>query len=365
MMAKGIGISCYPGLEHSESMLRLIGSAAKRGVKHVFISLHIPETDFKEVFAESKKLCKEARANEMSITADVSPRTLSFLGLKELDLGPFAELGLTDVRMDFGFSIDDIVAASSSYQLGIVLNASDVSNEWTKSLITQMKGAHRIWACHNFYPRCDSGLAWEYFLRRSKELKELGLEIAAFVPSQMGRRPIMYEGLPTLERHRWMQPGQAARELFATKVIDYVYFGDSQPSDPELNEVLRAAQEECLEIRVALSRPLTAIEEKLAFEKVHVQPLGGAYAHVIRSAAGRSHGELPMVYPLAASPRPKGTVTIDNINYGRYCGELQITLEDLGADPRVNVIGRIVPEDIHLIDMARSGAAFRLKVAEN
>lgn len=36
--------------------------------------------------------------------------------------------------------------------------------------------------------------------------------------------------------------------------------------------------------------------------------------------------------------------------YQRYAGELQITLVDLPPDPRVNVIGTIVEEDLPLLE---------------
>ena len=53
---------------------------------------------------------------------------------------------------------------------------------------------------------------------------------------------------------------------------------------------------------------------------------------------------------MEAQIRRRGDVTIDNSNYGRYMGELQIVLHDLPADRRVNVIGRIVSEDLCLLE---------------
>ena len=40
--------------------------------------------------------------------------------------------------------------------------------------------------------------------------------------------------------------------------------------------------------------------------------------------------------------RPVGTVTIDNEKYGRYMGEIQVTLVDLPKDEKVNTITRII-----------------------
>lgn len=64
--------------------------------------------------------------------------------------------------------------------------------------------------------------------------------------------------------------------------------------------------------------------------------------------------------PENCTQRLAGSVTIDNENYGRYTGEIQITRSDLRADSRVNVIGRI-PENARLLpDCVRRGEKFVL-----
>ena len=80
---------------------------------------------------------------------------------------------------------------------------------------------------------------------------------------------------------------------------------------------------------------------------------------VVRSQESRSscHSQ---VSPQPAQTRQRGDVTIDNSNYGRYMGELQIVLQDLPADERVNVIGRIVSEDLCLLECVHPGRRFRL-----
>ena len=40
-------------------------------------------------------------------------------------------------------------------------------------------------------------------------------------------------------------------------------------------------------------------------------------------------------------PRDRGVITMDNREYGRYSGEIQLIRASLPADPRVNVIGRL------------------------
>ena len=45
---------------------------------------------------------------------------------------------------------------------------------------------------------------------------------------------------------------------------------------------------------------------------------------------------------------------MDNDGYGRYRGEVQITLCDLPADERVNVVGQVVEEDCLLLSLSQA-----------
>ena len=60
-------------------------------------------------------------------------------------------------------------------------------------------------------------------------------------------------------------------------------------------------------------------------------------------------------------PRRAGAVTIDNQDYLRYMGEMQVVRSPLPADSRVNVVAHIIPEEVFLLDYIRPGDAFRLK----
>ena len=58
--------------------------------------------------------------------------------------------------------------------------------------------------------------------------------------------------------------------------------------------------------------------------------------------------------------RPRGTITMDNLRYGRYSGEIQLMRQDLPADERVNVIGRVDPRYLLLVDCIRRGSRFKM-----
>ena len=57
--------------------------------------------------------------------------------------------------------------------------------------------------------------------------------------------------------------------------------------------------------------------------------------------------------------RNVGSITVDQVPYGRYAGRLQITLEALTAHPDVAVIGYVHPEDLPLLRMVGRGGQFR------
>lgn len=51
---------------------------------------------------------------------------------------------------------------------------------------------------------------------------------------------------------------------------------------------------------------------------------------------------------------------MDNSGYGRYRGEVQICRRVLAADERVNVIGRVIDEDLPLLNLALSGQKVKI-----
>ena len=64
------------------------------------------------------------------------------------------------------------------------------------------------------------------------------------------------------------------------------------------------------------------------------------------------------ISPDHTDPRPAGAITIDNRNYRRYMGELQIIRNAQPADPRVNVPAVISQSDQKLIPYITPGRKF-------
>ncbi|MHA1626663.1 MAG: phospho-sugar glycosidase domain-containing protein, partial [Candidatus Asgardarchaeia archaeon] len=143
---------------------------------------------------------------------------------------------------------------------------------------------------------------------------------------------------------------------FATKVIDIVVMGDVFAGKEELESMVEVAKRDYVKVRVKALCNLLKEEEEIAFNKLHVNRRDAPTGKFLRSNAGRG----TLVKPNNTVERCKYAVTVDNIRYFQYSGDLIITLEDLPMDPKVNVVGYVIEEDHDLIKLIGPGDKFKL-----
>ena len=352
------GISIYPGLDNTpEENLALIETAAAAGITRVFTSLHIPESDTRALKKEIGTLLGAARAHHMEVISDVSPKTLEILGLKEFRPSAFRMLGITTIRLDYGFSPEEIAQIShNSQKLRIQLNASTITRDLLHRLDACKTDFSRIDALHNFYPRVGTGLSEMTLIKQNALLHRLGIHVGAFVTTQGGkRRGPLGEGLPTLESHRTMTPERAARHLVALGT-DSVFLADSLPTQAEIQS-LGQLRDDCVTIGAELLTDDDASRRLLShvFTSRVDEARDAIRAQESRSIIAKAHATIA---PETAEARPRGVVTIDNKQAGRYMGELEIVKKNLPADPRVNVCARIDRADFPLIACISPGRKF-------
>ncbi|HEY8487480.1 MAG TPA: MupG family TIM beta-alpha barrel fold protein [Thermaerobacter sp.] len=366
--ARSLGIAIYPGYgaEGTEvAITRLMEEAARHGYTEVFTSLHLPEAPAAATAEALARLAARARPLGLRLWADVAPPALAALGATPDDLKPLADLGLSALRVDYGYDAAAIATMSRNpYGLDVVLNASTLRSADLNRILAAGAQPERLVACHNFYPRPETGLSIWWVHHLSSALAARGIRVAAFVPSQHGRRGPLFAGLPTVERHRSVPPDRAATELLALGCIHTLFFGDPGPSTDEMDAVRAVWMGDGIPLRIRLHPDLTAVERAIVEGTVHANRMDAAEA-VVRSTTSRAPaGPATAIPPRPAEPRPRGTVTVDNDRYLRYAGELQVTLRDLPPDERVNVVGWVVPDDLHLLDFLGPGARFRLVVVD-
>ena len=232
------GISIYPGLDNTlEENIDLIERAHHCGFRRIFTSLHIPETNYDALKSELSDLLRTARRCDMEVISDISPATMELLGIREFSPSAFRMLGITTLRLDYGFGLEEIAELTrNKLGLRIQLNASTITGRMLSALMELKADFHQLDALHNFYPRRGTGISEEFMVRKTMMLHKVGIKTGAFVPSQHRRRSPLKDGLPTLEDHREESADLAARHLIALG-IDSVFIADSLPSDDELQLV--------------------------------------------------------------------------------------------------------------------------------
>jgi len=337
-----LGASLYLS-EGLENNLDYIEQMNEKGIKTLFTSLHIPENDSSKTLKQLKELTSRMNSHGMKLITDVSTHTLEMYEIEKNETKQFfKDLGITHLRIDYGFSYKEIKNLSGEF--AIVLNASTVDNDVCNELENVGVSLKNISVCHNFYPRENTALSRHALFERNHYLKEKGFNIMAFIPGNDKRRGPVYAGLPTIEEHRYKNPLEAYLDLTEHLLVDDVLIGDISMNEMTLDRI-----QEWIEHSV-VSLDLKEVSEELPnnFYEIHSNRKDFA-ADVIRSSESRPQLKNTVIEPMNNIPRPEGTVTLDNKEYGRYSGEIQITKKDLREDERVNVLGKVKKEDLGLL----------------
>ncbi|PGS48092.1 DUF871 domain-containing protein [Bacillus sp. AFS041924] len=351
-----LGISIYLSEKNIEKNKKYIEIAKKNGFRSIFTSLHIPEDDPSTYKTLLQLLGAQAMENEMELMADISAKSLTHLGLDYSTVSEIQNWGVTGLRVDYGLNERQI--ADLSKKMKIALNASTLSPVFLDELLKYGLQTENVEAWHNFYPRPETGLATSYLIEKNKWLQSCGISTMAFIPGNDEMRGPLYKGLPTLEKHRGINPLHAYLDLTQNCYVDKVLVGDISIK-LETMEALSKTKD-FIELKY---KPYSQEEEILStFEQVHTNREDPA-RDVIRSMESRLYGSFGeySLKPVNTIIRKTGSVTIDNELYGRYGGELQIMLTNLPSDEKVNVIGKIIEDDLSLLQYIGAGKKFKLK----
>lgn len=361
-----VGTSFYLGIPSSTllSAYDCVSMAADLGMTHFFTSLQMPEADIPSSLDDFRKIGRLAEQLGLFIMADVHPIVFRRIGGNLDDFSPFRDLGISSVRLDAGFSDEDIrqvLVTAEQFGMQVVLNASPATHSNLARLSRLGINLEKTIACHNYYPRVETGLSGPFVDQQADLLHTHGCVIMGFVASQKNHRYMTYEGLPTLECHRYVEPATAAQELLSLGWCDQVYIGDQTEDRNEIKTLLQSVNDPCIVLRIRMN-PLALPPEKAV-------ALGGSHQHlpqefemVYRARGDRQRRDRPTILPLdKALSRPRGTVTVDNALYPRFAGELQVTRVDLGPDIRTNIVGWVIDEDLPKLDWLGPRVKFRLE----
>lgn len=360
---KRLGISVYPNHTSVEENIKYIKLAAKYGFARIFTCLlSAADKEVSEIVAEFKEMVDVANKHGMEVIADLDPTVFSKLNASITDLSVFKEMGLSGIRLDMGFSgSEESIMSFNKFGLKVELNVSN-GTKYIDNILSYNANPTNIYGCHNFYPHVYTGLSYDHFIKCSEQFKNLGIKTAAFVNSpsaKFGPWPVS-EGLCTLEEHRNMPITVQAKHLFATEVIDDVIIANSFASEEEL-KALSELNKDMLEFTVELCDEIKDIEKTIVLDEFHFNR-GDNSEYMARSTQSRVKYK-GTAFPAYNTPDIKrGDILIDSDLYSRYAGELQVALKDMKNYGKTNVVGRIVDEEIFLLDYIKPWSKFGFKL---
>lgn len=345
----GLGISLYLGSGREKN--RAVVEKAKRAdLSYAFTSLHIPEESVGSYREEVKYLLDLCADAGLSLMVDIGPRTLEKLGLHSLS--ELKQTSVTHVRMDYGFSYEQIVALSHDFN--VVFNASTLLEQDIRALRALHADFTKFSACHNFYPKPLTGLSLEKTRRINENLRRLGMSTMAFAAGDGELRGPLKEGLPTVEEHRGADVLFQFLQLRRECKTDICLVGDVNLTDASWERLGELAQG-YVSLRAQLRPEYAFLREQIH----HDRPDSSAY--VIRSQESRGYAAEGKKFPAEPpAPRSRGSISVGNEGYLRYSGETEIARRDLPTEPRVNIVGRVDPRDLLYLDEITDGMGVRL-----
>ncbi|MDD4850518.1 MAG: MupG family TIM beta-alpha barrel fold protein [Gemmiger sp.] len=314
----------------------------------IFTSLHISEEYGSDFLPRATAMLAALRGLGGRIIADVSPKALAAFHVASL--AEFAQkTGVDILRCDYGFTREEIFEAAR--HLPIACNASTGDAELAIALA--QSGAE-VYAIHNFYPRPETGLDLAYFRARTAALQQAGVRVLAFIAGDGARRGPIFAGLPTLEAHRTLPPYVQYAQLMAEK-LDGVLLGDLALSPAQQALIDETERTGLLALPAQLEEPWAALYGRSFTVRPDSPETLARFQESREYSCFGSH-----IAPTAPLPCPCGSITVDNEQYLRYSGEVQLTKADYPADARVNVVGHLLPEYHGLLQVLGRGCRFRL-----
>ena len=318
----------------------VLKSAHEHNFSYIFTSLHIPENDLsasKDKLLRVVELCK---VYNLYLICDVSPRALQLL-----DIDSFSDLkhlGITHLRPDFGFDVNELVALSKDFT--IVLNASTLNKEYFTYLVTAGLDVSKIIACHNFYPKKYTGISEERTRDINSYLHSMGILVIGFVMGDGILRGPIYEGLPTVESMRNNKVFYNALYLNKKLNTDIIVVGDFGISDLSLKQ-FDDLDNGYIEIEFNLS---DGYDSYLSY--IHHDRVDNSEFFIRSHESVYKYKISQQIKPYNTVLRRRGDLCVSNEKYLRYNGELEIMLKDLPMDERVNVIGHTDSDLIDFVD---------------
>lgn len=348
-----LGISIYPHHSNPEADLAYMRLAAKYGFTRLFTCLLSMDQDKDEIINNMANLTTQAHELGFIVSVDTNPRVFDKLGATPTDLSVFNKMGVDIIRLDGHFDdIMDCALTINPYNIKIEFNGSQYLN--VDRMIEKGANPQNMTICHNFYPQRYSALSEERYYFFNSKFKDLGLERAAFVSSNVensfGPWPVS-DGLPTLEICRDKDIDWQTRFLFATKAVEDVFIGNAYASEEEL-KVMSEVNPDKITLRIDLADNVSDYEKHIIFDSLHLRR-SDCNDLIVRSSMPRTEAKNHSIKAIDSDKEyyEVGDVLIVNDNLAYYRGELEIVTKAIKNTHDRNIVGHLNEDEMKLVSM--------------
>lgn len=381
-MKHTLGISVYPDVSPLEDIKKYIELSSKYGFKKIFSSMFSVEGSKEEVLDYFGELIAFSHKHGMIVDLDVNPDLFKRLDASIDDLSVFSEIGVDILRMDQSFGKDkDFELINNKYGIDIEFNSNI---KVVDGLVKAGVNPEDILVCYNFYPQRYTGFGWDVFREMSSELKSYGdVNIGAFVSSNNSNTHGVWDskdGLPTVERLRYLPIDTQARILLATGLINDIIIGNAYASEDELkslkevydnhsfdicNEGLKESIEsgtftvnssQVIQLKPELCEKVSDVEKDILYNFAPHISIERNNEFIWRSRMSRIKDERS-IEPRTSDKKyfDRGDVLIVNDNYRHYAGEVEIALGKVENDGERNLVARVKEDELMMLDLIDSG----------
>lgn len=358
---KQLGISIYPEYGFKEKDYDYMTKASELGFSRIFMCfLSVNPDHLEQAKTTYKEYIEFAHRLGFEVALDTNEIVFKELGAKVTDLSVFKEMGVDILRLDVGFGMfGDMMIVKNTSGIKVEFNAS--FNSGINLLSENGVPKERILACHNFYPQKHTGLSFESFANRTRELVSQNISVGAFVSSNnentFGPWKNIENGLPTLEMHRGLPIDVQARHLVSLGNIDTIIIGNTYATDDELKS-LSDINFENSSIRIEYEKELDTNEAKILFIENHfIRPDSSDYLY--RSLTSKMVARGVSIEPCVSNRAffQRGDVLIINDNLKRYAGEVQIVTDTIPNEGYQNFLGSIPKNEMMILNEIKAGSS--------
>lgn len=353
-------IAIYPAEKMNQSLAdkwdKYISLAKEYGFNEVFSTMHLPELDLTTQIDCVVTIAELAQKHHMGFMIDIGGPFITQILENSSALERIKKIKIDFIRLDYGYNQQQIKELFDKLNIkGFVINASTYNQQQIEKEIAFFNSLPdcELRACHNFYPREETGLTKEFALKQDSFFSKYDLVTYYMIPSHTNPRGPIFKGLPTIEDHRYKDIVSIALDLINNYNVQAIMLADEFFSEEELSCLKNAIEGEIITIRCQVDDSY----KDLVLKK-HIFRYD-SYPKCLRSKSSRQMAEFAQeIEPDNTIVRKKGAITIDNRNYQRYSGEVQIVMVDLPKDERVNVIGEVNPEDLEKLNYYQYGYVY-------